>query len=265
MTTPTIVLARRMFHERRRFLLWLSIGGALTVLGTAALYPSLGSQYGKLFEGLPQAVLNLFGAGDLGTPEGYIESELLSFVAPGLVLGIAIAFGSGTLAGSEHVGHLSLVFTGPMSRVRIALASMLTTGMAVAVVTIVIWGALMLGDVVGSLHIGIGRVSAASFMLGLLGLALGALAFGIGAGTGARPLAAGAATAVAVAGYLVYALTPLSDATKPLRYASIWYPFTANHPLVNGVSAAHALVLVALAGLFACGGTAALTRRDVQG
>jgi len=259
------VLTRRMLAERGRMLAIVSIGGALVVIATAALYASLGDQYATLTESLPEAVLSLFGGGDLATPAGYLESELLSFVAPGLVLGVAIAFGSGSLAGSEHAGHLALVFTAPVSRTRIALASLAATTIAVVVVTIVLWAGLMVGDPLGSLHISTGRLVAASVMLGFLGIAGGALAFGIGAATGARTAAAGATTAVLVASYLIYALTPLSESTKGLRYVSLWYPYAANHPLVDGISAAHALVLLALAVIFAGAGIAGLHRRDVEG
>jgi ABC-2 type transport system permease protein len=262
---PTLVVLRRMLHERRRLLLWLAVGGALTVLATAAMYSSIGEQYGTIMKNLPEAVLNLFGGGELGTPEGFLETELLSFMAPGLVLGIAIGFGAGTLAGSEHAGHLSIVYTAPISRTRVALASLAATTTAVVVMTTTIWGSLLLGNTLGGLDIAIGRLSAASLMLGLLGVAVGALAFGIGAATGARGLAAGVTVAVAVASYLVNALAPLSDSTAWLRYASLWYPFTANHPLTNGVSVAHALVLVALAAVFAAVGLARFDRRDLAG
>lgn len=263
--TAIVVLTWRMFRERRRLLLWMCVGSVAMVLSVTALYPSLGSQYGELMDNLPDALLNLFGGGDLGTPAGYLETELLSFVAPGLVLGVAIAFGAGTLAGSEQSGHLALVYTAPISRTRVALAALVATIVATITITVVVWLTLLPGNEIGELHVSFAHLTAASVMLGLLGIATGALAFGIGAATGNRGIAAGATSAVAVASYLVYALAPLSDTTNPFRYVSIWYPFSANHPLLDGVSAAHALVLVAFAALCAGAGIASLGRRDVQG
>lgn len=263
--TATLALTGRMLRERRRLLLWMCVGSALMVLAVTALYPSLGSQYGDLMDSLPEALLNLFGGGDLGTPAGYLETELLSFVAPGLVLGVAIAFGAGALAGSEQSGHLALVYTAPISRTRVALAALIATTVATVTVTAVIWLTLLPGNEIGELRISISHLTAASVMLGLLGIATGAIAFGVGAATGSRGLAAGLTSAVAVASYLIYALAPLSETTNPLRYVSIWYPFSAGHPLLDGISAAHAAVLVALAAVCAAGGIAALERRDVQG
>ena len=263
--TAALALARRMLHERRRLLLWLCVSMVAMVLAVMALYSSIGVQYGELFEDLPDALLNLFGGGDFGTPAGYLETELLSFVAPGMVLGIAIAFGAGTLAGSEQAGHLALVFTAPVSRFRVALASLATTVIAVVAMTLTMWVSMLVGNEIGSVHVAISHLTAVSVMLGLLGVATGALAFAVGAATGARGLAVGVSTAVAVASYLVFALAPLSDTTNPLRYASLWYPYSANRPVLHGISVAHALVLVVLAVLFAVGGTLALDRRDVNG
>lgn len=263
--SATLALTMRMLRERRRLLLWMCVGSVAMVLSVTALYPSLGSQYGDLMESLPDALLNLFGGGDLGTPAGYLETELLSFVAPGLVLGVAIAFGAGTLAGSEQSGHLALVYTAPISRTRVALAALIATTVATVTVTLTVWLTLLPGNEIGELRISFAHLSAASVMLGLLGMAAGTIAFAVGAATGSRTLASGVTSAVAVASYLIYALAPLSDTTNPLRYVSIWYPFSANHPLIDGISAAHVLVLLGFAALCASAGIAALGRRDVEG
>jgi len=263
--TAVLALARHMLHERRRMLRWLCVSSVAMVLAVTALYPSIGKQYGTIFDELPEALLNLFGGGDLGTPAGYLETELLSFVAPGMVLGIAIAFGAGTFAGMEQTGHLATVFTAPVARVRIALASLATMVVAVVAMTVTTWLSLLVGNEIGGLHVSIGHLTAVSVMLGLLGIATGAIAFAVGAATGARGLAVGAGTAVAVASYLIYALAPLSDTTRPFRYVSIWYPYSANRPVIAGISAAHALVLVGITVLAAGAGVLALERRDVQG
>lgn len=263
--TATVALVRRMLHERRRLLFWLCLSTVAMVLAVMALYSSIGEQYGTLFEDLPDAILNLFGGGDFSTPAGYLETELLSFVAPGMVVGIAIAFGAGSLAGSEQSGHLALVFTAPIPRRRVALAALTTMTIAVLAMTITAWLSMLVGNEIGGVHVSVARLGAVSVMLGLLGIATGAIAFAVGAATGARGLAVGVGTAVSVGSYLVYALAPLSDTTNPLRYASIWYPYSANRPLLQGLSVAHALVLVAVAIGAAGAGVLALDRRDVQG
>lgn len=97
------VVVRATRDQRRSLLVWTVAIIGLVVM-YAAVYPSIkgNTAYSRLMDQMPEAYRALFGVGsgaDLTTAAGYLNTELLSFIGPLLVLLYAIAAGSGAVAG----------------------------------------------------------------------------------------------------------------------------------------------------------------------
>ena len=106
MSTDVVVETLR---ERRRSLLWWSLGLAALVALNVAFYPSIRddealSDYAK---DLPESVRALFAGGelDLTSPAGYLNSQIFALLAPLVFLIFTIGAGAGAVAGEEGVAR----------------------------------------------------------------------------------------------------------------------------------------------------------------
>ena len=112
--------------------------------------------------------------------------------------------------------------------------------------------------------IGAGHLGAYSIHLAFFGLAIGAIALALGAGTGRKALAAEVAAAVALAGWLVNGFAPLVGAISWLRYLSLYYYYAHGDPLANGVDVGDLVILATVTAVFTLVAVLSIGRRDLR-
>jgi ABC-2 type transport system permease protein len=240
-----------------------AVGLVMVLIVVGALFPAVGDSIGKL--DLPQGVSELLGGADYGTVTGWYRGEIASVYGPLVFAAVAITGAAGVTAGEEEDRILALVLSYPVRRSSLVAAKGAAIAAGVSILAVATWGGLIAGVAVAGGGIGAGRLAALSLHLAFYGMASGAVALALGAGTGRRTLAAGGAAAFAVFGYLVNGFAPLVDAIAWLKYLSPFYFYAAHDPLANGVHVGDLVVL----GLFALALTgvamARLGRRDLRG
>jgi ABC-2 type transport system permease protein len=101
--------------------------------------------------------------------------------------------------------------------------------------------------------------------LAFFGLAIGAVALVIGAGTGRRTLTTGVAAGVGVLGWLINGFAPLVSALDWLKYLSPFYYYAGHDPLTQGIDVGDLVVLGAVAVALTLVAMAAFERRDLRG
>lgn len=242
----TAALVRRFISERRRFIGGLAMTSIAMAAMVAGLYSSMGDAYGDLLEDIPAAVEGMLGNADPSTPEGFLQVELFSIVAPGLAIAVAVSVGAGALAGAEQSGRMTLITTGPIRRSQVVSASIAATLIATTAVAAALLIGILVGSGVATLGVALSRVAAACISLGLLAGTVGLITLAAGALTGRRSFALGVGTSVTVVSYAVDAFFPLSSNLAPLAKVSLWYPYAHNQPLVNGLDPRHVAVLSAI-------------------
>lgn len=170
---------------RQRWLATLLSGLAvvLVVLMTGALFPSLGDAIGKLE--LPEGVSELLGGADYGSLTGWMRTEVGAVYGPLVIAAAAITGISSQLAGEEESGILGLLLAHPVSRRSLLLAKAAGVAISVVAIAIMTWLGLIAGVAIAGGGIGVGKLAALAAHLALFGLACGALALAIAAGTGA--------------------------------------------------------------------------------
>ena len=260
-----LALVRRMTAERRRLISGFTVAAAALAAMTAALYASIGVDYASMVEELPAAFDSMLGGADFSTAAGFLQVELFSIVAPGLVLGVAIAVGSGSLAGAEQGGRLALITTGPVKRSTVTGAALATMVVAVVAVSMGLFVGVEIGASAGGVDLATSRLAAACVSVGLFGVAVGAISLAAGAFSGSRSIALASGTAVAVGSYVIDAFFPLNGVLEPFAEVSLWHPYAANTPLTNGLDPRHVaifLVVTAAASFFGLWG---FERRDLAG
>ncbi len=267
-----MIVARRFARDRRRALVWWSIGVAAVIVLIAATFPSVAGDVDieKMFEKMPPAIKMLAGAPEgiaITSAAGYLHSKLFALTLPMLFMIFGIGLGARAIAGDEGDGTLELLLANPVTRVRVALERLAAVVALVAALAAVAGVTVLISDAAvrtGLESIPIGKVvaaTAASFAVAILHTAL---AFAIGCFTGKRAIAISVAAAVAIGGYLLQGLAVQSEALKTVAVISPWHWFLDRVIILDGASAgALALPLVLAAGL-AAAGVAAFDRRDLR-
>jgi len=131
-----------------------------------------------------------------------------------------------------------------------------------AVQTLALWVAIVIGAAIVDMDISAWRVLEATFSSMMLGLVFGMVALFFGCLRGSRGLSIGVTSALAVTTYLLNSMGGLVDALKDYRFLTPFYHNLEPNPLANGLDA-HVLVLVGLAAVFFLASIPAFERRDI--
>jgi ABC-2 type transport system permease protein len=258
----------KMLHDQWRALaVWTVLAGLLAGF-YLSLYPSIGSveEMRRLLDAMPPELRAMFSAegSDLSTPAGYLNIELFTFMLPLIVMAITIADGGAATAGEEERGTLELLLANPVARWRIVAEKAIGTAVLAAVLCAGVWVALAVAARLIEIDVDLGLVAAALTSVWLLAFAIGAVAMLVGALTGRRNLSIAVALGVAVLGFFLNALAPLSDVLKPWRALSPHYHYIGYDPLANGLDLGHALVLASFGIVMVALAAVAFERRDLR-
>ena len=261
------VFSRTARDQRRSLMVWIvALAGLVGMY--VAVYPAVkgSSSFAKLIDEMPKTYRALFTTGsgvDFTTPAGYLNTELLTFMGPLLVLVYAIGAGASAIAGEQDRGTLDLLLANPVSRARVLLEKFGVMVAGVTVLMAALWVALLVEGSAAGMDVPLANSAAALLHMGLLGVEFGALALLVGSLTGHLAASRGVAALVAVAAYLINAFAPLASWIRPARAASPFYQYIGNDPMRNGLSASgltvSAMTIAALVTL----SVAAFRRRDV--
>ena len=262
------VFARTVRDQRRSLLAW---SGALALLVGmyVAVYPSVkgsGSSFAKLIDQMPKTYRALFTTGggvDFTTPAGYLNTELLTFMGPLLVLVYAIGTGSSALAGEEDRGTLDLLLANPISRARVLLEKFAALVAGVATLMAALWLSLLVEGAAAGMDVPLAHSAAALLHMGLMGVEFGALALLVGALTGRLWASRAVPALVAAVAYLVNAFAPLASWLVPMRSSSPFYQYIGHDPLKTGLSSAALLVSILSITVIVVLATASFQRREV--
>ena len=253
-------------RQLRRSILGWGIGLGALVAVTIAFWPAFRGSSGisEAIDQLPAGVIDAFGLAGFGTPAGFLRGNLYEFIVPLLLAVAAVAAANSLTAGEEDAGRLELYLSEPLTRQSVFAGRVgALVGWMVAMTAIVLLVQLA-SDAVFGLAIETTKVVPTVVLCGLLALLYGTVALAI-AGWLPRPsivLAIG--IAASVAGYLISALFPLSNALDALAGLSPWKWALGGDPLVNGAEPWRFVALILPAIGLVVIGVFGFVRRDVR-
>jgi beta-exotoxin I transport system permease protein len=237
----------------------------------AVAYPTVrdNNELDKTFANLPpgvEALLGLSGGNLLSSPTGYLDSQFFANILPVMLLVLTIGLAAWSIAGDETAGSLELLLANPISRTKVALARLGALILLLAALAAVCALALIaLGPATGmNKGLPATHLVAATVAAGLLALTFATVAFAVGAATGNRPAALGAAAALAVAGYVLEGLSQQIHALHPVSAANPWHWLLANDPLRHGLTWHTWLPPIAATMILAVIALPRLARRDLH-
>jgi ABC-2 type transport system permease protein len=238
--------------QRRSALIW---GLALGIYSAAmvATFPTFGDmeQLDQLMRAYPE---------DMGTPEGFLDSQVFS-LAPLALAFFPILACAGAIAGAEERQTLDVLLGNPLPRWQLVVGSFLATALSLLGIAVVVglctWGTALLFDVDLSLL----TTAAAVLNLWLICLFFGGLALLCSALLHRRALATAIPGVALFAAYLADVLGKVSDDLEDLRPASVFYYYGT--AIKDGIDWAN-IAGVTLAALFCVLlAVLAFSRRDI--
>ncbi|MBL7120008.1 MAG: ABC transporter permease [Dehalococcoidia bacterium] len=255
----------KTLRDWRRAMLWWCIGLAAMALWVIVLYPTLGDSgmYEDLVEQLSSSYAAFIDAEDLGSPEGYLQSEVFFFMAPLLLMVLTVGFGGGTIVREEEQGTLDLLMSTPLARWRLVLEKAAAMVLIAVVAALALWLGLVIGAAIAGVDISLVRMLEASLSCVLLGLTFGALALALACITGKRGLSIGVAAGLGIVAFFLNGFGASIEMLEPYRILSPFYYYSAAQPLMNGLSLGHAGVLLGLIVLLLGAALIAFQRRDL--
>lgn len=260
MNWPTIRIALRL---RLSAAVSAAIGLIAVMAAVGALFPSVGHSIGTL--NVPSSVENLLGGADYGTVTGWFRSEIAVIYGPLVIGALAITGASATTAGEEEDRILALVLAYPVSRSRLVTAKSVAIATIVLIIALATWIGLIVGVALAGGGITIAHITALAVQLAFFGLATGALAIALAAGTGRRSLATGVAAGIAILSWLINSFAPLITGIGWLKYLSLFYYYAGHDPLTRGVDIPGVIVLGLVTLLLTGAGVFGIERRDLNG
>ncbi len=243
----------------------------ITALIMVSMGVMLGPMYGliddrliEFSEQIPEALLAMIGSADLGTPEGWYQTETYSFMAPISVIVVVTVVAARALAGEEARGTMGLLLANPMARSRVVLEKAFAMTVYSLIVGLFTFAGTALGSLVGGLGMSMVNVAVTSLLASLVGLVFGAVALTLGAATGRVKAAVYGTAGLALASFLLNSFLPLSERAAGYARGTPFYYYLTSDPLSNGMPWGHAAVLVTLiAGLVLLAVTL-FERRDLR-
>lgn len=191
--------------------------------------------------------------------------EIVSVYGPLVFAAVAITGAANLTAGEEEDRILALILAHPVRRSSLVAAKGAAIAVGMLGLAFATWVGLIAGVAAAGGGIGLGHLAALCLHLAFYGLASGAVAVAIGAGTGRRTVATGTAAGFAIFGYLVNGLAPLVDAIAWLKYLSPFYYYASGDPLTNGFDVGGLVVLGLVAAALTAAAVVGIARRDLRG
>lgn len=256
----------RFLRDHLRTLVGWSVGVAAVTALYSAFWPSMrdsGDAMDAYLESLPEGLMESMGWSSLATVEGYLGATVFGLLTPVLLVIAAVTLGARAIAGAEEAQELELLLAHPVTRTAVLVQRSAAAAVFVAVLGAVVFGTLLVLGPAVDVDLPVDRLLAACVSVTLIALVYGAVALAVGAATGRRAPALGAAAVLAVVGYLGNTFARQVAELEWLRFGSAFHYAMDPDPLLHGFDLGRTALLLAVPVVLAALGAFAFTRRDV--
>ena len=217
-----------------------------------------------IYADLPEVFLSLIGIGEDVDVGGLAIGYIFGSIGALVVAVMALVMGSAAIAGEERNGTMKILLANPRSRTQVLLSKALAIVMLTALAVAALWASVhpisaLLGVEIGGLNL-----EALTVHLYVNAVFYGMLALAIGAMTGNRDSATGAASAILVLSFFAVGLLPLVEGLEGLRKALPWYYFDGSEPIYNGIAWGHLAVLASGSIALLVAAVVGFGRRDLR-
>ena len=215
-------------------------------------------------DAFPEALLALFGGGDVGTPEGFYQLETFGMMAPVAVMVVTVAIGAKALAGEEARRTMGLLLANPIPRSKVIAEKTRSMVIGAFLIGFATFAGVAAGSMIGRLGMSMVNIAATSLLVTLVGLVFGALALALSAATGKVRVAIFATVGIALVLFVANAFLPLNDSTAGLARWSPFHYYLSSDPLMTGMHWGHGAILLTLTAALVAASVWLFNRRDLR-
>lgn len=228
------------------------------------MYTFIDDVIANIGDAFPEGMMELFGGGNLSTPEGWYQIETFGLMAPIAFMLVTVTIGSRAMAGEEANRTMGLLLANPIKRSTVVLEKTFAMALYALIVGIALFAGVTLGSVFGGLGMSPGRIAATTTLGMLLGLVFGGLSLAISAATGRSRTATFGTIGVALVFFVADGFLPLSDSLAGLAKLTPVYYYLGSDPLNNGMNWGHGAVLLGLFVALVAAAVWLFDRRDIR-
>jgi ABC-2 type transport system permease protein len=261
-------LVLRSLRDRRRGLIGWSAGLGVLVAIQMAVYPTVrDSEAGweDAVASFPEVLREILRITDYTSENGYLATELMSFVVPFVFLGLGASWGSRLTTDDEESGAADLILGLPISRAAYFASRLVAATAAVCLTGLAFVVALAIGGRMLSMSVPIVRFIDAGVTVACVGMFSMSIAGLAGASSGRRGIAMATSMSVGVGLFVLYSLAPLVEILDRLEVVNPWAWTVGSDPLTTGLDGAGiGATLVVSTGLLASAGWV-FGRREIRG
>jgi ABC-2 type transport system permease protein len=261
-------LALRTLRDRWRSTFGWGLGLVLMAALQLSVYPSVAKSSESMqafVNEWPEAFRQAFNLDAYTTGSGFLNAELFSMLVPLVLIAVGVSGAAAATAGEEERGTADLLLSLPVSRTRVLLAKVLAIVLAMVVVAAAAFLTIAAGAPLVDLEVGVRGLAAGVLMAVLLASVFAAVALLVGALTGKKAVAIGTGVGLALGAFLLNVLAPMAEWLERWQQASPFHWALGTDPLLQGVDAPMAWLLLAIAVLLTVGAALAYRRRDISG
>lgn len=253
--------------DQRRGLFFWSLGLMIIISVQLSVFPTVRSSAAGLatfIENYPEAMQKIFRMEDYTSGSGYLSTELFSMMLPLIFIAVGVGWGANAIAQEEERRTADVLFTLPISRIRILVTKILSGICAQVLLVSVTFITLAIGIRFVDISLPTLKILAASFSCAMLGIIFHAVATFFGSVFGKKSIALGGAIALAIAGFLFYSLAPLVHTFDRVLGINPFQWSLGSNPLKSGLPLGYTVLSLATALLIYGASSLVLRRRDIS-
>jgi ABC-2 type transport system permease protein len=252
--------------DRRKSLLWWTVGSVAITAWIVAVYPVLrdSADMQAFIDQIPPEMMAIAGIDPATylTGAGYLQAQLYSLMAPILMIGFAVSTAVAITSREEHDGTLDMLLSAPISRTAVALHKVAAVAVSTAIVASGFALTLVVANPLVDLKLSTAGIVAANLGIYLVALVFAGMAMAIGAFTGKPAVTLGLTLVLAVLAWFMNAFESLFSWLEIPSKVSPFTWYLHDTPLINGLSSGFVWLTLATMGLIAA--TVYLfSRRDI--
>lgn len=258
----------KSLRDHWRSIVGWTLGVVVLVVVQLSVYPTVRSSSGdwsELVDTFPDVFKEVFRIQDYASEEGYLATELLSFVVPFLFMGLGASWGARVTTEDEESGTADILLALPVSRTAVILTRLAAALTPVGLMAAAFVTSLVVGTAILDFSIPVHRYIASGFVLASLGWLLACIATLLGSLTGRRGASLGLSMGAAVAAFVLYSLAPLVEVFDSILFLNPLQWTIGSSPLTEGPHWGYALLTLGLASLSAAFAVVVYRRRDIAG
>lgn len=255
----------KTLYEKRWFILSWSIGIIAMTILTMVFYPYFkDAGFDELINSLPKSFEGLLGeASNYRTVSGYVGEQIFAMRLPMLILIMTITLFTAVGVGDENRGNLETLLAQPVSRGTVYWHKFWAASLITAIACVAIFVAVCISFIPIKDTMSLSRLAEATIACWLLGVAVGAFTYAIGAISGRRSLTIGLASGITFLSFLISSMAPAVEGLKQVQKVSIFYYYNVPTVAQHGLQLRNTLVLIGITLLFAVLGLVVFQRRDL--